>query len=356
MRNFLPQQHVIAHDLAFLFHDVILQAARSASRKGLFDLQIPLNEDDPPPPEDTEDLWDWLMANRAEAAYAVAARTSLSGLLSDFCHFVYEALSCLRKAKLTVGYALLRKPLLETLFLLEEMLLNERRFVKRLASNPVKVTYSTVSGCSKHADRLRRILALLPRGDDYDADFIAQLRYDKSSPDSFNAIWQKALHLITDRTEYATEPLNINFVFSGWPEWETQWAYAYARLPYLLCYMRDVVELLFDRIAPTTPTYLRLIQKRADAGTLLWANALDEEYGHPAIDSLARAAERRLRDACALQGRSPTLDPGWLHHCFYENTWPHQHFRTLYDRTLRAFDGAERLLRDILRSVIGPSR
>ena len=88
-----------------------------------------------------------------------------------------------------------------------------------------------------HANRIRKVLATLRDHRGYDAEYLAQLRYDKNAQDGFDGVCNKALHLFTGHDAIRTEPLNINFIFSDLDSMVTQWSYLYSRLPYLLSYI-----------------------------------------------------------------------------------------------------------------------
>ena len=77
-----------------------------------------------------DDRWDWLEANGySQHIHGVISRHVIAALLSDFCHFVFEALSCSRKSKLTVAYSLLRKPFKDNLSYLEWLLAEPTVFI-----------------------------------------------------------------------------------------------------------------------------------------------------------------------------------------------------------------------------------
>jgi hypothetical protein len=75
-------------------------------------------------------------------------RTVFPALLSDFLHFVCEALATSRKGKLTVTHALLRKPLQDSLFLLKVISTEVGRFAQQMtegrsSSSPARHQGST---------------------------------------------------------------------------------------------------------------------------------------------------------------------------------------------------------------------
>ena len=63
---------------------------------------------------------DWLAKNNlTKELSVVATKHIVLSIVSDFVNFVYESLNSAKKGKLTVAYALARKPFLDELLLLE---------------------------------------------------------------------------------------------------------------------------------------------------------------------------------------------------------------------------------------------
>ena len=115
MPDFLPDQYAFRHEYALFLNDILTGFVAHGETAGLFATTIDLRDESHAKTLASlphEDKRDWLKANGygpdlMEATY----RHVLLALLSDFCHFVLEALSCSRKGKLAVAYSLLRKPL-----------------------------------------------------------------------------------------------------------------------------------------------------------------------------------------------------------------------------------------------------
>jgi hypothetical protein len=171
------------------------------------------------------------------------------GLLSDMCHFLYEALQSSRKGKLAVAYSLLRKPLKDNLLCLERLLTEPDDMLRAFDSDRSAVELATESLCQ---ERKRKIIAdaanqALVEGC-IDPGKIYELRYDKSSVVSFEPIWQKAIHLVTTSSHYTTESGNLNFVFSGDSERISQWDFMYSYLPVVMFHTYSVVFALAKTI------------------------------------------------------------------------------------------------------------
>ncbi len=284
----LPEVHDLAHDLCFVVHDMLAQLLKSGEDGGFFRTTIAFEgEEDRVAFEQSEDIFDWLeKTQRLNDRTSILTTTVFPAILSDMLHCIYEALESSRKAKLNVTYMLLRKPIQENLFLLETIVINPNDFAAKLAVDPLKLRGKNVGGLDAHTRRIQRVLEELGEEGRFSAEYIAQLRYNKNEEDGFDGICNHAIHLFTEHKAIRTTPLNINFIFSGWEEKCTQWAYLYSRLPYLLIYALCVIEHLCERIAPTHPTYLNDMQRRIAALTLLWREQLEPAYIAKPIDKL----------------------------------------------------------------------
>ena len=69
--------------------------------------------------------------------------------------------------------------------------------------------------------------------------------FDKDESDSIVNITNNAIHLFTDRNpKNRTEKQNLNFIFSDYESTESQWKYIYSRLPMILNFLTDLIDLL----------------------------------------------------------------------------------------------------------------
>lgn len=286
--GFLPDTYDVAHDLCFVVHDILAQLLKSGEEGGFFRTTITFNDEaDRVSFEQAEDIFDWLEeTQRLNDRTSILTTTVFPAILSDMLHCIYEALESSRKAKLNVTYMLVRKPIQESLFLLETIVVNPNDFAAKLAVDPLKLRGEKAGGLDAHTRRIQQVLEKLGEEGRFSAEYIAQLRYNKSEEDRFDGICNLAMHLFTEHRAIRTTPLNINFIFSGWDEKCTQWAYLYSRLPYLLIYTHCVVEHLCERIAPTHPTYLNDMQRRIAALAVLWREQMEPAYVAEPIDKL----------------------------------------------------------------------
>jgi hypothetical protein len=305
--NFLPEYLRPADDLCFLCHDSLVQLLALAEREGFFELSITFSESERRLLEETDDILQWLvLTNRTDARTDLIRRSVLHSLLSDFLHFLFEALDSARRVKLTVCYALLRKPLQDHLALFEALAVDLPSFVGQLEADALRLRAQKQGGPEVHLPRIKRALEEIGEADRFDAAYLAQLRYKKDA-DGFDGPCNQALHLFTEHKAIRTEPLNINFIFSGPDEWRSQWHYLYSRLPYVLVYARRLVQHLFEAFAPPIPATSAFVEQQVSAGVLLWAADISTEYRYPQLQLLVDVTRSRLISSCAASGvREPT--------------------------------------------------
>jgi hypothetical protein len=302
--TFMPKYLVPAHELCLLHHDVLVELLRSGQEQKVFDHKFRFrDEQDRQTFAEAGDVFGWLeRTNRTEDRTAFLRRIIFPAILSDFLHFIFEALETSRKAKLNVTYALLRKPLQENLFIFEVMAASPALFARHLSENPLLLRGQKTGGLETHAQRISAALQVLNEEDRFDSGYLAQLRYDISVDDGFNGSCNKAIHLFTSHHAIQTEPLNVNFVFSDWDAKLTQWYFLYSRLPYVLFYARRLVEHICSTFARTDPVYVADMERRAGAGTILWARNIEERYRQPMIDRFVEATRIRLSRECRAAG------------------------------------------------------
>ena len=277
----------MAHQLCFTMHDVMTQLLVSGANASAFTMTFEFRDEaDRSAFEEADDAFVWLDQSRCiDEREALLVTTIFPTVLTDVLHCFYEALEVSRKAKLTIAFMLVRKPLQESLFLLESVIVDRSDFAEKLTTDPVKLWSQTAGGVEVHVKRIQAVLDIIGEGHRFDAGYIAQLRYDKKAPDGFDGACNKAMRLFfTSHEAIRTEPLNINFIFSGMDAKLTQWSYFYRRLPYLLAYMHRIVEHVCATIAPTDPIYLHDMDRRISALVLLWWETVEPPYAEPHLE------------------------------------------------------------------------
>lgn len=334
--RFLPSAFDSAHDLCFTIHDVMVQIIVSGEEGNFFTTKIKLNNDEEHKSlEDADDIFSWLeKENRLNDRASILKTTVLPAVLSDMMHCVFECLENSRKAKLGISFMLIRKPLQESLYLLESIVLDELNFSETLAADPLKLRSQNAGGVSGHAERIQMVLDIIGETSRLDAKYIAQLRYDKCNDDSFDGVCNHAMHLFTEHKAIRTERLNINFIFSGWTQKITQWNYLYSRLPYLLFYTHKIVEHIVASIAPTSQDYLDDIQRRLASSIMLWWKHVDDRYKCDQLSIFVKETERWLNSHCVSSAYRLPND-GDLFRMATTGAYPDENFTSLKKRNLK---------------------
>jgi len=291
----VPDKYYAAHNLCLLLHDIMVEALRSGEENKIFYGSIKFSsEEDRKLFEQSSDIFKWLEKTEKNIERGQLLKTIvLPAILSDALLCFFNALKTSEQAGLNVTYILLRKPLQESLFVLESIILDPTKFGDTLSSNPLKLSGTNAGDVTAHEKRIEKILGIID-DDRFDAGYLAELRYDKSSEDSFAGICNQAMHLFTSHPAIRTSKLNINFIFSGPDEKDTQWAFLYSRLPYLLTYFHIIVEHILKNICLTDPKYLKRMSLWAFAQTCLWANTVEDEYRNTYLSNFVNLTHKQL--------------------------------------------------------------
>lgn len=276
MNDFLPEEFRFSHDFCLYLHDCMIQFIVEGEPGGFFSTRFDIkSENEAEQLKKNPDLFilDWLEnKGYSEVLGEVLLKAIFPALLSDFCHFVYEALSCSRKAKLTVAYALLRKPFRESLHYMEWILADPEGLLNTFYYQPSKeLAFNKIGNPDIAKSVIRKATKRTLHYEIYDPDFLYDLRFNKDAHFGFDGLWNKAIHLITTKRSLATEQANFNFIFSGDEERWTQWQHIYLLLPYLLFYALDVCEVLMALMAKEPPSDLAEVTFHRSLGFILWA-------------------------------------------------------------------------------------
>jgi hypothetical protein len=355
----LPVQHAFAHDYCHLLNDSLGALLRYGDEEQTFSVRIShqgltahaleaLNT------AQGEALVHWMEANGFGAEVRdMTERQVIAALLADANASFFEALGASAKGKLTIAYALIRKPLRENLMLLEYLLADRDGFLATLDNDNAELELRTIRKESKALPIIREAVRRISVPETFEPSFLFDLRYAEHKHYSLAPVLDKATHLVTGNKHFATEASNLNFVFSGAAARESQWNDFYRKLPYLLLYYTEIAQALMRRIAPeleigeqllskqrlglTLSETLRMPAHEADAWVKAQLSLPCPLCGSLVLDSIASLEEKYLhsRVTCRTCGISIQLpDPKntfavrlrvW--------TWPvRRYFRSLTQR------------------------
>lgn len=284
-----PTEFERSHKLCLYIHDIMVEFIKSGEMHDVFSQSINITEEEGFSLEKTDQhILDWLEENnKSEQRNLVIRTVVLPAVLSDMLHCIFEGLSASKKGKMAVSFMLLRKPLQESLYLLESMAIDKNSFVEHLSKDPLFLRPKNGGGPLGHTQRIDIVLGKMGLRKIFSSQYISELRYDKKSYDSFDRVCNHAMHLFTEHSSIKTDLLNINFIFSGVEQIYSQQRYLYTRLPYLLYYIYCLFEYIASDIAPTTAEYIENINPRISAYFLMAYIDMDNEFITDEVHSLA---------------------------------------------------------------------
>jgi hypothetical protein len=186
---------------------------------------------------------EWLKINNLnkEISQVLVKHVTMS-VLSDFVNFVYESLSCAMRGKMSVAYALLRKPFTDELLIFEQILNDQEGFINRFFYEGEPSGYDP---SDRKIDKRKIIANALKKSKPnivFTSDLIYALRYEKELGKGINGISNHALHIVTKDKNYKTTKQNLNFVFSTKEDVQSYWENYYFFVPYLLIYSVSVID------------------------------------------------------------------------------------------------------------------
>ena len=179
----------------------------------------------------------------------VLTKHLVMSLISDMGNFIYEALSNARRGKMSVAFALLRKPFTDQLLILEQILVDRKGFIESFYHNGNPIDYDPSAKSLKKDEIIKAAIEKLNTVKMFDGDLFYRMRYDKSLYSGINWISNHALHIVTRDKQYATSKQSFNFIFSGKNDVKKYWKHFYRVVPYLLIYTAAIIdEIVFDFI------------------------------------------------------------------------------------------------------------
>lgn len=245
-KTVLPAQYHFAHNLTVRLYDDLVWLLKNEEIQNQLNITIEEKKDYELPEDDENDIIGWLIDNDyKEEADELVSKQLAFAIVSDFCHFIFQTLHSSKKLKMTVAFHLLRKPFLENLLILEQLLVEEEQFLRKFEQESKHFDPGKISNDHKK-ELIDQCIGEISSEFVRDAELIFEMRYDKSSENSLYVNSNLATHLVTTRySTYTTESQNMNFIFSGYNEWNTQLKYIYSFLPILLHYASEVIDAYF---------------------------------------------------------------------------------------------------------------
>lgn len=277
--NRLPREYRFAHGYSLFLYDLLLAILKEGDQAEIYNHKFQLKSPDHRKQIKklrAEELLNWLTQNNYQSeAYLIIYKQLVPGLISDLCYYIYMSLVSSATAYIRVSYSLFRRPFKDTLLLLEWLL-----------AYPAEMLHLFIqSDNSKHYapdqlthERKREIISKsiekIGKSNILDAELIYRLRYEKSFNSGFERFWQPASHIVTNAKDYATEPMDLNYVFQTPEQFGGCWNHIYSFVPMILYYVLNVAETLVSTFAHRKDAHLDITDKRVDMGLILWLKSM----------------------------------------------------------------------------------
>lgn len=193
--------------------------------------------------KDSEDWQSWLMEHGyTKELYEAYYRHTFFSLVVDFCHYMLESINCAAKMNVSVSYALLRKPLKDTLGYIEWLCVDKDELLGLLTRGSPKELEIYKEKARIHTSAIE---------EKYGGNSYFNFRYNKSDKTSLEHIWNNANHLITTKYSLSkTEPGNLNFIFAEEGELRHFSDYYYITVPAIMQYATNLICDMFESFAP----------------------------------------------------------------------------------------------------------
>lgn len=172
--------------------------------------------------------------------YKVYYAHTFYSLVADFCNFIYESICCAATMKVSVAYALLRKPLKDNLAYIEWLYIDHRDMIDKLLYNDPQSLKYDIAEVKKRTESINKSTGLEP---------FYNFRYSRDDVNSLEHVWNNANHIITTRPDYSkTKQESLNFIFVTGDLLEDLTSYYYSMVPDLLAYATDLICLVFEAL------------------------------------------------------------------------------------------------------------
>lgn len=198
---------------------------------------------------------EWLsLNNQKEKINEVITKHVTFSTLSDYLSFLYESLSSAKNGRMSVAYALLRKPFTDELLIFEQILINPENFIDRFFHDGEPDNYDPSNRKIDKKEIISNAIAMVNPNSSYSSELIYNLRYDKNLGKGVNGLSNHALHIVTMDKNYKTARQNLNFIFSNKEDVAEYWNHYYYFVPYLILYTASVIDNIVMKLTANCET------------------------------------------------------------------------------------------------------
>ncbi|RYE27595.1 MAG: hypothetical protein EOP48_34375 [Sphingobacteriales bacterium] len=234
---YLPEKYHSAHqDCEFLLQQI--EDFVSKEEFGALKTQT-IRFDEEPVLLDGEHIFDYLDRIGMQGQHEKIIKNAiLRGMATDSVHFLQLAFHASIQRRLTVTFALIRKPFCYNLLVILRTFLTSDFFQQFKTTEDFDTTKLSPDD-KKLLLRTSGSVISTP----LDTNVLYEIIFDTTSPDSIINLSNRALHPSTTQNKVnLTGKKNLNFVFSNEENIDSQWDYLYKKLPFLLLYLNELIE------------------------------------------------------------------------------------------------------------------
>ena len=246
----IPPRHRVQHEFCFYIHDVMVNLLKEAETHRVSTVQYRFKDNaEAEAFKKRNDPISFFIENgQRDVAMQITLNQVNLALYADLLHFVHEALKALEKRKFVVAFALLRKPLKQSLMFATWMCADAQDFFTQLERSPADYMEEKDLPKERRLELLKMAIARLENPDLLDAQTIYDIVFDKNLKTGLAPLFDKAAHLVTSRGVLVkTEVLNLNFIFKNLGD-NDLYDTVYLRLAYILIYLMLLQVTLYSRM------------------------------------------------------------------------------------------------------------
>lgn len=273
----LPKKYHDINNLCAVIYDLLVDIHKDPRFKGLYNTKVELNEIPRKHLKGnkgylTEELIEELRKRgKSKQINLVIKKRFLIAITGDMNNFLFESMYAAKRGKMTVAYALIRKPIEDMLLLLEQMLVDEDAFSESIFNEEKNVIYNHES--IDKLNLIKKTISKVRYKYMFSADYIYDLRYNKELDYGFKRLSNQALHIVTNDKNYRTQKGELNFAFSTKDDLNNYYKQYYTLVPYLLMYISFILdEIVFQII--TNKKVQNVREFKRIIGSLLYSKYL----------------------------------------------------------------------------------
>lgn len=254
----LPDEFVQRHMFLLYLQDLAKNLLLLVDTHQLSHTCLKFNENNKP--NDDEELIHWLIINEYHKELNYIYKPHLLFLLlRDFSMYMGDSFRSIENGRVSVAYAIARKPIQDTLFYICWLYVDGDELLNRIQYSDDAKEYDISQFRRDNQDFILRLLDSASKSvyGRINGEYIYNLIYEKSET-SLMPIWNKALHIVTTDRKYPTAVGELNFIFADNEIWNDFWSYYYQVMTHICYFAISIVLLSFeeyyeiDKVSVTT--------------------------------------------------------------------------------------------------------